>query len=72
MILFALLLGIALFSVLVWGVLSWLKKNETYPTALSVKELLRRRYAEGKIDMATFQRIEKGLEAQEEETPRSL
>jgi putative membrane protein len=73
---FLMLLGmalwIALLVVLVWAIIRWLDRRNTAPptqgpgkpaTGPSALEILRQRYARGKIDTATFEQMRERLAA---------
>ena len=64
-------LWIVLLIVLVWALVSWLKRQNTpivgyhpfpAPSQPSALEILRQRYARGEIDGVTFQQLREGLE----------
>ncbi len=63
---------IALLAVLVWALVSWLKRGNMplagyqpapSPAQPSAVEILRQRYARGEIDDVTFQQMRERLEA---------
>lgn len=62
------LLLIALIAVLIWAVVSWLNEKNANTTTPSAMEVLRRRYARGEIDTATFEQMRERLEAHEQES----
>jgi putative membrane protein len=72
-------LWIALLVVLVWAVIRWLDRRTSVPgpgpavpvNEPSALEILRRRYARGEIDTATFEQMCERLERSMVHEPRS-
>jgi uncharacterized membrane protein len=66
------LIWIAVFAVVVWGLIRWVNSkttnsaplaSSTAPSGPSALEILRQRYAHGEIDTATFEHMRERLES---------